>query len=456
MKIRSIVSNNQSRSRFLPILSPPPSSRRWLVRLRLPAALLAVAHFAGTSATFAAGPQSDHHSDAHVEEHWVGTWATGPAGPAGAPKQYSDQTLRLIVHTSVGGDRVRIKISNAFGTGPLIIGAAHVARRSAGAKITAGTDRAVTFSGQPSFSIPTGALVLSDPVSLPLPPLSDLAVSIYLPGVSIASTTHLMALQTSYIAAGTGDFTGDADLAGATPTTFWDFLTGVDVSEKVPAATIVAFGDSITDGVDSTIDTNHRWPNHLAERLQSRDPTSHFGVLDEGIIGNRILHPTEPKFGNLFAPPGLARFDRDVLSQAGVKFVIVLLGINDIGHPGADAPASDFVSPDDITAAYLQLIGRAHQHGIRIYGCTLTPFEGTVLPGYFSPAKENLRQAVNRWIRTSGAFDAVIDFDQAARDPGHPARFLPAFDGGDHLHPSDAGLKAMADAIDLNLFRLDH
>jgi len=407
---------------------------------------------AGVAMLLALATYSEPTTD-EKNSHWTGTWATGPAGPSRAAKQYSNQTLRLIVHTSVGGSRVRIRISNTFGTDPLVIGSAHVARRMTGASIVAGTDRALTFSGRPSFTIPAGGLVISDPVSLPTPPLSDLAVSIYLPSTATASTMHQLALQTNYIAKDTGNFTANADLPEAATTTSWDFLTGVDVAEKAPRAAIVTLGDSITDGANSTLDTNRRWPDVLAARLQANKSLSHLGVLDEGVIGNRILHPSEASFGNLFAPAALARFDRDVLGQAGVKFLIVLLGINDIGHPGGPAPLSEAVSADDIIAGHLQIIARAHEKGIRVYGCTLTPFEGTTIANFFSPAKEEIRQAVNRWIRTSGAYDGVIDFDQVVRDPSHPARFLPAFDGDDHLHPSDAGLKAMGDAIDLNLFR---
>ena len=288
-------------------------------------------------------------------------------------------------------------------------------------------------------------LVVSDPVNLDVDALSDLAVSIYLPQPSAATTMHLLALQTSYIAAGNGDFTAAADLPGASTTTAWHFLTGVDVSAR--SAAIVALGDSITDGANSTTDANLRWPNVLAARLHGR-----LGVADQGIIGNRILHPTEPQFGNLFGPAALARFDRDVLAQAGVGYVIVLLGINDIGHPGSAAPPTEEVSAAEIEAGHLQFIERAHEKGIKIFGATLTPFEGTTIAGFYSPEKEVKRQAVNHWIRTSGKYDAVIDFDAAVRDPSHPARMLPAYDGGDHLHPSDAGQTAMGNAIPLRLF----
>jgi lysophospholipase L1-like esterase len=420
--------------------------REQLVRC---AALVAALAIGGTGAPAVAGERD--------AGRWTATWATGPAGPSpGATPTFNNQTLRQIVHTSVGGMRVRVKLSNTFGGDPVVIGSAHIARRVTGARIDPRTDRQLTFSGVDRVTIPAGALVLSDPVELDVPALADLAVSIYLPQQVAATTMHALALQTNYIAAGTGDATGATDLPGAATTTSWQFLTGVDVLVR-GGATVVALGDSITDGANSTVDANLRWPNVLANRLQARRAARQLGVIDEGIIGNRILHPTEPVFDNLFGPAALARFDRDVLAQAGVAYVIVLLGINDIGHPGssAGAPASEEVSAEEIEAGLAQFVERAHEHGIRVFGATLTPFENTTLEGFFSPEKEVKRQAVNRWIRTARKFDAVIDFDAAIRDPGHPARILPAFDGGDHLHPSDAGQQAMGRAISLGLFDED-
>lgn len=401
------------------------------------------------------GRADDHGArDRRERTSWVGTWATGPAGSVGAAPEFADQTLRQIVHTSAGGERVRVRISNTFGTNAVVIGSAHVALRSSGSGIVAGTDRALTFSGESSFTIPAGGLVLSDPVALDVPALSDLAVSIYLPEPASADTNHALALQTSYIAA--RDVTGAAALPGATTTTSWFFLTGVDISGgRRGGAAVVCLGDSITDGANSTPDTNHRWPDVLARRLQARHELSGIGVLDEGIIGNRILHPTEPAFGNLFGPAGLARFDRDVLAQAGVRYLIVLLGINDIGHPGSAAPLTDEVSAEEIEAGLTQFVARAHEKGIKIMGATLTPFEGTTIEGFYSPEKEVKRQAVNHWIRTSHTYDAIVDFDAAVRDPSHPARMLPAYDGGDHLHPSDLGQQVMGNAVPLDFFEED-
>jgi lysophospholipase L1-like esterase len=386
------------------------------------------------------------------DRRWIGTWATAPAGVAGTPRQFDNQTLRLIVRTSAGGERVRVRISNTFGTEPLVIGAAHIARRAADASTRPDTDRTLTFGARPSFAVPVGAMALSDPVRLAVPAGSDLAVSIYLPRQTVELTTHFSAFQTSYVSPA-GDFTSAKTFEASGTITTWPFLTGVDVAAGPQAAAIVAFGDSITDGASSTRDANRRWPNLLATRLRERPDLTHLGVLNQGIIGNRILHPTETQFANLFGPAGLARFDRDVLAQAGVQYVIVLLGINDIGHPGANAPASDEVSADEMIGGYRQFIERAHEKGIAVFGATLMPFEDTTIPRFYSVEKEAKRQAVNRWIRTSGAFDAVIDFDQVIRDPARPTRMLPTYDSGDHLHPSDAGMAAMASAIPLDLFK---
>jgi lysophospholipase L1-like esterase len=382
---------------------------------------------------------------------WVGTWATAPAGVAGTAEQFKDETLRLVVHTSAGGPQVRVSISNAFGREPLAIGAAHVARRETGARIVAASDRTVTFGGRPSVTVPAGGLVVSDAIALEVAALSDLAVSLYLPTATVESTTHVTALETNYVSR-RGDHTASVAFDVARTLTRWPFLTGVEVAAPDQAGAIVTFGDSITDGANSTTGANTRWPDLLAARLQQQSDRRHLSVLNEGIIGNRILHATETQFGNLFGPSGLARFDRDVLAQPGIRFLIVLLGINDIGHPGSAAPASDEVSAENIAGGYRQFVERAHAKGVRVFAGTLLPFEDTTLANFYSPEKEAKRQAVNQWIRTSGAFDGVIDFDKATRDPARPTRMLPAYDSGDHLHPNDAGMAAMANAIPLELF----
>jgi lysophospholipase L1-like esterase len=380
------------------------------------------------------------------ELHWVGTWGASPQQPVtafGTAPSFTNQTVREIVRISVGGARLRVRLTNEFGAQPLLIGAAHVAISAGGAAIKPGTDRALTFSGHPSILVPPGAPVLSDPVDLKAADLASLAISIYLPQTTGPATWHLQGTQTAYIVL--GDATGASDLgASATTSTARFFLSGVEAGSFERKSAIVTFGDSITDGTRSTVDTNHRWPDRLAERLAAfgDDDT---GVVNEGISGNRILHDNA-------GPNALSRFDRDVSATSGVRFMTVLLGINDIGF-GGFIP-NEAVSADDIIGGYRQLIARAHSRGIRIYGATLTPFDGVGSP-YFSPAHEVQRQAVNAWIRTSGEFDAVIDFDKVVRDPNNPSKLLPAFDSGDHLHPSDVGYKAMADSINLKLFKLD-
>jgi lysophospholipase L1-like esterase len=389
-------------------------------------------------------------------ERWIGTWSASPVAPFGASSaanlrdpQFENQTVRDVVHTTIGGSRVRIRLSNLFGSQPLVVGAAHVAIRDKGPAVVAATDRALTFGGRRTVTIPAGAIALSDAAPLDVPAGGDLAVSLYFPVATAMTSVHRSAFQTSYVA--NGNATGAASLESPKTIATWPFLTGVDVASRTSPGAIVALGDSITDGSNSTPDTNRRWPDVLAARLRvaKRD----VAVLNQGIGGNRLLHDGAGEYGAAFGPNALARFDRDVLSQAGARWVIVLLGINDIGHPGANAPLSEEVSADDLIAGLRQLVERAHEKGLRIYGATITPFEGITWDGWFTPEKEAKRQAVNRWIRTGGAFDGVIDFEKAVRDPSHPTRMLAAFDSGDHLHPNDAGLEAMGRAVDIGPFR---
>jgi lysophospholipase L1-like esterase len=388
--------------------------------------------------------------------HWVATWAASPAPQLAEPEQmrtakleFENQTLREIVHVSIGGATVRVRLSNAYSSQPVEIAGAHIALHAQKSGIAPGSDRALTFSGRPSVTIPANALVLSDPVKLDAPAGSDIAISIFIPKAATGAGIHYSAQQTSYLAP--GNLIGEASLPDDAPTiTSWVFLTGVDVLVPASGSAIVAFGDSITDGAHSTVDANHRWPDILAARLLERHIRKPIAVVDSGIGGNRILHDglTNVRFG----VNALARFDRDVLAQPGVKYVIVLEGINDLGHAGPSAPPSETVSAEDIIAGLKQMIERAHEHGLKIFGATLTPFEGAAR-GYFTPEKEVKRKAVNEWIRTSKAFDGFVDFEKAVRDPAHPDRMLATFDSGDHLHPSDAGYKAMGDAIDLSLFK---
>lgn len=369
--------------------------------------------------------------------HWVGTWSASPQAASSAV-EFKDQTIRQIARVSIGGKRVRVRLSNAFGTGPLVISSAHVALRSTGAAIVAGSDRTLTFNGSPSMSIPPGALAVSDPVNLRVPDLGDLAISIYIAGSQAAATEHTEGLQTTYVSPA-GDFSGAVDLPTATTTQSFYFLAGIEVGTARTTRAVVTLGDSITDGYKSTADANKRWPNRLAERLAAQKGRSKVAVLNAGITGNRILHDKD-------GSNALARLDRDVLAQSGARYLIVLLGINDIGFPGA-------VTSDEIIAGHRQIIDRAHALGLKVYGATLTPFQAFMSGLYYTDVGEAQRQLVNQWIRTSKAYDAVIDFDKVLRDPNDPSRILPAYDSGDNLHPNDAGYKAMADAINLSLFR---
>ncbi|MGD8873024.1 MAG: SGNH/GDSL hydrolase family protein [Gemmatimonadota bacterium] len=381
---------------------------------------------------------------------WVATWGAAPSTPGrfgGGPEpqemDFADRTLRQVVHVSVGGDSVRIRLSNRDGSVPLEVGAVHVAARTEESGIDPATDRALTFGGRPGITIPMGAVALSDPVGIQVEPLSDLAISVYFPSATGSPTSHGTASQTNYYSA--GNHVADASISEAETTRSWFFLTRVDVWPTEPTGVVVTLGNSITDGTLSTPDTNNRWPDHLAQRLAARDSGT-LAVVNSGISGNRVLNDL-PGFGI----DALSRLEDDVLSVAGVTHVVVLEGINDIGMAGTLAPESEIVSADDIIAGHLQIIARAHARGLRVYGATLTPFEDAF---YYSPEREEKRQAVNEWIRSSGAYDAVIDFDAVTRDPANPEHFLPGF-SEDNLHPNDGGYGTMAEAVDLSLFDLE-
>ena len=419
--------------------TPIPPTGPQLRRRSLPAAVAGLLALVGV----ALAPLAGAH-DRDDGGHWVGTWSASPqAAPAATP--INGQTVRQILRTSLGGERVRVRFSNAYGTSPLVIGSAHLALSTGGASIATASDRTLKFNGSPTISIPAGALAVSDPVKLDVPALADLAVSIYLPGNVVPATQHSLGTQTNHISV-PGDFTGAGTLAASTTQAYY-FLSGVEVRASKRARAIVALGDSITDGFASSVDANRRWPNRLAERLQASHGKSRLAVLNAGISGNRVLH-------DFIGTNALARLDRDALVQTGAKYLIVLEGINDIGIPGLFGLAAEQVSAEQIIQGHRQIIDRARALGLKVYGGTLTPFEG-FFPGYYTVAGEAKRQAVNHWIRTSKAYDAVIDFDKVVRDPSNPTRFLPAYDSGDHLHPGDAGYRAMADAIDLGLFRDD-
>ena len=396
--------------------------------------------------------------------NWIGTWATAaqPSGPT--VKSYDNQTLRLVVHTSIGGRTLRIRISNTYGDQPLVIGAAHIARRTAGADIDPASDRVVKFSEQTSVTVAPRSIVTSDPVDLEVPALSDLAISIFLPQSTPATTVHSLAKQTNYIYPEIGDHTSEAKFTAAKTMRNWPFLTGVDVAASTHGAAIAAFGSSLTDGDGTTTDANRRWPDVLADRLAKTGQTE-LGVLNEGIIGNRLLNdsPIEAvggHFGRVLGESGLARFERDVLAQPGVKYVILGLGINDIAFPGSLTPASEKITAEMVIAGYRQLIARAHRKGIKIIGTTNAPFEDSFLAlappakpiTFYTSEKEIVRQKVNEWILRSGECDGVVDLDQVLRDPNHPTKINPAYDSGDHLHPNDTGAIAEGNAFPLTLF----
>jgi lysophospholipase L1-like esterase len=383
---------------------------------------------------------AEHRID---DKHWVGTWATAPAPAEGGA--FSNQTLRMNARVSIGGHTLRVRLSNAYGNRPLEVGAAHVALRASGAGIVPGSDRTLTFGGESSGTIAAGALMISDPVDLRVAPLTDVAISIHLPADVPTSfgITGRYARQTNYISP-PGDFSGSEVMPVGRLTDDWYFVNGIDVVATPGTGGIVALGDSLTDANISTHDTFCRWPDQLARRLIARDSGRPPGVMNQGLGGNRILH-------DIRGDSGLRRFDRDVLSQPGVTHAIVLLGTNDLRNRWAKP--EEEVTAEQMIAGLKQLALRAHTRGIRIFGGTLTPFENeTFLVGAWTPAREAVRQAVNQWIREAGAFDAVIDFDKGVRDPEHPARMLPVYDCGDHLHPGDVGYNRMGDIIDLSLF----
>lgn len=378
--------------------------------------------------------------------HWVATWACSPqtteeANLPPAPA-FADTTLRQVVHVSLGGRTLRVRFSNAFGATALDLLSARIARPAGAGAIQPGMDEALTFHGQTSVTIPAGAPIVSDAIEFDLPPQSDVAITAYVKGAPAQVTGHPGSRTTSYLAG--GNVVSAADLAGATRVDHWYFLTGIDVEADGRAAAVVTLGDSITDGRGSTTNGNDRWPDDLARRLLANKATRHVAVLNHGIGGNRLLRDG-------LGPNALARLDRDVLAQTGVRWLIVLEGINDIGtRVRARERGEPWATAADIIAALEQIAARAHARGIRVYGATLLPFEGAA--NYFSADGEADRQAVNAWIRTGGAFDAVVDFDAITRDPAQPSRLRAAVDGGDHLHPSAAGYEVMADAIDLALF----
>jgi lysophospholipase L1-like esterase len=405
---------------------------------------------------------SAYPANADPVQPWITTWAATPAPRWGeelpaafsVPETLADQTVRQIVRTSVGGDQLRIVISNGFGARPLTIGAATVALSAGAGAIDPATLKTVTFGGKSSAVIPPGAPFVSDPINLATKPLSSVAVSLYLPKKTGIGSVHWDGVQTGYISAPgdhtrSGDRTKDADFKPDSTTRSRLFLSGVLTNAKPHSTAVVFFGDSITDGACSTPDTNNRWPDHIAERLQAEGHPD-VAVVNEAFSGDRVLT-------NGMGTNALSRFDISVLSHPRVSTVVMMMGINDIGWPGKDAitPADPEPSADDIIEGYKQIIERAHQHGLRFVAVTLTPFadtfHGMPTSGYYTPEKEAIREQVNQWIRQNKTAEGLIDFDKLLEDPKSPQHINPAYDCGDHLHPNDAGYRAMAQSVNLNL-----
>lgn len=380
----------------------------------------------------------------HDDPAWVTTWTTSPStlpSEEQATDTLNNQTVRLITHVSVGGSYLRVRLSNVHGDRPLHIGRVSIALQEEGADIVEGSNRVIRFSRQDGIVIPIGATVISDQINFYVPQSSNLALSLYLPEETGFITTHALANQTSYISSN-GDYTDSTGLAVEQETSGWPFLTAIDLLPTQPTSAIVTLGDSITDGWGSSDSANQRWPNHFAHRLYRDDSILDYAVINAGISGNRVTTEASPRFGQNLQ----ARFERDVLALSNVSHIVLLEGINDIGmSPNRESP----ISADEIIAGYRQIITRAHAGGIKIIGATLLPYEGA---GYYTEAGNAVRMAVNDFIRESGEFDGVIEFDKAVQDPANPNRIRADFTE-DNLHPNDSGYAAMAEIIDLDLFR---
>ena len=392
-----------------------------------------------------------HSTGAAGPQPWVATWGASQQIPephnALPMDDLRNASVRQIFHLSIGGTALRIHFSNTFGTEPLHIAAAHIARplSNSGSAIDPASDRALTFAGDKDVTIPPGADFVSDEVNFSVAPLSDLAVTYYLDSPPTTETGHPGSRATTYVVH--DDAVGDANLVNSKTVDHWYQISEIDVSTAPGASSIAALGDSITDGHGATTNGNERWTDVLAARLQSSPATRNVGVTNRGIGGNHLLTDG-------LGPNVLSRFDRDLLAPAGVRWLIVFEGVNDLGglarNGEVPAPSHEGLVKR-VVSAYEQIVLRAHEHGLRVYGATITPYVGS---DYYHPGplSEADRQTVNAWIRMPGHFDSVIDFDAVVRDPQHPDRLLPAFDCGDHLHPSSAGYKAMGEAIPLSLF----
>jgi len=393
------------------------------------------------------------------QHKWIATWAASPEAADADPHEpilnLNNQTVRERVRVSVGGAQIRILFSNECSSAPLLVGRASVAIAHNAASVVSASIHPITFGGRASITVPSGAPALSDPINLAVKDGTEISISLYFPRQVTATTWHALANKTAIIST-SGDHTQDTSIQDGTESRSSVFLASVLIPANVRQHVIVAIGDSIVDGDGSTPEADHNWPADLARRIAKTPRGSQFAVVNQGIAGNRLVH--DGPFASLGIST-LARFNRDVLSVAGVTNIVLLEGINDISFPGAKldgtllANPSELPRPEDIITAYQQLISRAHARGIRIIGTTIMPCEGVEIPGYYSETKNAIRQAVNKWIRNSGQFDGIVDFDTLLRDPSHPTRLLPRYSSADHLHPNDAGYQAMADAINLSLFQ---
>lgn len=386
-------------------------------------------------------PTTSFNAQSAPQAQWVGTWATASmlADVPGSIRMLSGVTLRQIAHISVGGAQVRIRFTNEFGVDPLTISDAHVALSAGGSSIRSGSDRAITFGGASTVNVPPGGAIFSDPVALSVPSLADVAVTVYLPPqVMRAETFHYLAAGDNYVAP--GDVASSPDLSESTTIPSWYFFDGIDVMAAPGSYSIVTLGDSITDGWKSTPNANHRWPDALASRLQADASHKNVGVLNVGIGGNRVLNEG-------YGPSAISRIDRDVLAQSGVRYVILLESINDISRLDYSKIPADLVTAEQVEWGFKQIVDAAHEHGIKVIGSTIMPYGH---PG--TDKSEQVRQAVNNWIRTSGAFDGIVDFDKITQDPANSTHLNPGYDSGDHVHPNDAGYKAMGAGVDLSLF----
>jgi lysophospholipase L1-like esterase len=402
---------------------------------------------------------------AQASKKWIATWTASAEWADPDPNEplfnIDDQTVRERVRVSLGGQQLRIRFSNEYGSTALRIGAATVALPAALGSVKPASIHTLTFAGNPAVAIPAGATALSDVTDFPVSAGAEITLSIYFPERIGAATFHELALKRAVISS-RGDHTHAANIDSGATSTALVSISAVLVSARPPQRLVVILGDSIVDGVGSTFDANDNWPNDLFRRLQTTPEYSDVAVVNEGIGGNRLLSDglaAGTGFGASFGLSALARFDRDALALPGVTHIILLDGLNDIGFPGAKlgerylADPTDLRTPSDMINAYRELISRAHAHGIKLIGATITPFEGVDVPGYYTQSKEITRQAVNTWIRTSGAFDGVIDLDAVLRDPDHPSSLLARYASKDRLHPNVLGYQAMADAIDLTLFK---